>query len=81
MMKMLRWMCSVIRMDKINNEYIRESKGNINIAKNMRENKLKRFGQAVTDSHIEVRNKDDIVEKICEIRVEENRKKSRLKKY
>lgn len=42
-MTLLRWICSVTRLDTIKNEYVRGSLGLMNIARKMKEIKLKCF--------------------------------------
>lgn len=64
-------MCGVTGMNRTRNEYIRRSFYVTNIAGQMRENKLRWLG------HVERRN--NIVKKIGEIRLEENRGFNRSK--
>lgn len=72
-MRMIRCMCSVTRLDKIINDYIKESLGITKVARKIRENRLGWFGLLRVDDN------NEIVNKISETRVERNRKKDRPK--
>lgn len=71
---MLRCMRGVTKLDRIRNEFIRRGLGVTNMAEKIREKKLRWF------RHVDRRNNDDIVKKIGEIRLEENRGRIRPKK-
>jgi hypothetical protein len=53
-MRMLRWMCGMIRMDRIRQEYIKGSLKVALVAKKMRNNRLALYGQVMRrdESHI-----------------------------
>lgn len=52
-MRILRWLYGMTRLDRIRNEYVRESLGVTNIVGKMGENRLSWFG------HVEKRNNED----------------------
>lgn len=70
--KMIKWMrCDVTRLDKIGNEYVRESVDATSVAEEMRENKFRRLG------YVERRNNEGYSrEDRGEIKVERNRRRS-----
>lgn len=58
-MRMLKWLCGVIKLDRIRNKYLTGNLSIPNIARKMGENRLGWFG------HVEGRNYENIVKKIC----------------
>lgn len=71
---MLKWMCSMTRLDRFRYKYMRKNLGVTNIVRETRENILRWF------SHVYRKSNEDIVKKIAEIRIEGNRGRFRRKK-
>lgn len=69
--RLLRWMCRVTKLDKIRHEYIR-SLCVANVAKAIRENRL------IWISHVKRRNYNDIIKKIGEKQIQKNRGRVKL---
>ncbi|KAJ8729865.1 hypothetical protein PYW07_016903 [Mythimna separata] len=57
-MRMLRWMCGVIRMDKVRNEYIRGSLKVVPVTEKLKGNRLSWYGQVKRrdEMHVTKRN-------------------------
>lgn len=73
-MRTLRWMCVVIKEDRIRNEHIRESVKTASTMEKMRENRLRWFG------HVMRRNNSEAVTIVMVINVDEKSGKGRPKK-
>jgi hypothetical protein len=63
-MRMLKWMCGVTRMDKIRNEYIRESLKVAPVTEKMRNNRLAWFG------HVMRRDKSHMIKRVMGMNVD-----------
>ena len=74
-MKMLRWMCSVTRLDKIRNEKIRGSPKVGEISRKVQEHRMQWYG------HVVMRRDEEYVGKrVMGIEVQGSRRRGRPKK-
>ena len=73
-MKMLRWMCGVTRLDRIKNDYIRDTVKVAEVTKKMQERRLQWYG------HVMRREEESVLRRVMNMEVPGKRKRGRPRK-